>query len=215
MTRTYYIVAVLLVILTLTASLALYPRLPQSIPTHWNIRGEVDGYGDKFWALFLLPCAMALMIVVAGLLPWLSPRRFEVDVFRSTYGFLILLVVALLGYIHGIVIWTAWRGAPNTSRALIAGLFLFFALAGNVLGRVKRNFWMGVRTPWTLASERVWIDTHRLAARLFVATGLVGLATVLVGLPSWTAFALILLASVVPVVYSLVLYKRLAKKGEV
>jgi uncharacterized membrane protein len=92
-------------------------------------------------------------------------------------------------------------------------MFLFFALLGNVLGKVQRNFYVGVRTPWTLASETVWVQTHRLAAWLFTGAGVLGLVIVLVGVPFYFAFGLILVAALVPVVYSLVLYKRLEKKG--
>lgn len=91
-------------------------------------------------------------------------------------------------------------------------------LIGNVLGNVRRNFWVGVRTPWTIASERVWNDTHRLAARLFVVAALAGLAVILLPLPlaavSITTFVLIMAAALVPVFYSLWDYKRLQWRGE-
>jgi uncharacterized membrane protein len=100
-------------------------------------------------------------------------------------------------------------------RFFLGGLCLFFALIGNVLGKVRRNFWMGVRTPWTLASEAVWNQTHRLAAWLFVAAGLLGFALVMVLPPSavWVLLAVLLPAALLPVVYSLVLYKRLEREG--
>ena len=90
---------------------------------------------------------------------------------------------------------------------------LFFALLGNVLGKVRRNFWIGVRTPWTLASERVWIDTHRFSARLFVAIGIAGFLAILAGAPIVTAVALLLASVLVCVVYSLVHSKRLERRG--
>jgi uncharacterized membrane protein len=215
MTRAYVPLAVLLVVLAFGASLALYPRAPESLPTHWNIHGVADGYSGKAWALFMMPLFMAVLVVLFRLLPWLSPRRFEVDAFRSTYLFVMFMVVVLMAWLHGLMIWSAWRGPADISRFLIGGLFLFFALVGNVLGRVRRNFWIGVRTPWTLASERVWTDTHRLAARLFVAAGALGFVLVLAGAPPAAAFVLLIAAALAPVVYSLVLYKRLARHGEV
>ena len=88
-------------------------------------------------------------------------------------------------------------------------------LLGAPLGQVKRNFWVGVRTPWTLASDVVWDQTHWLTARLFVAAGVLGLLVVLMGLPVWWCFVAILAAALGPVVYSLVLYKRLQHQGQV
>src|SRR5262249_44821666 len=102
----------------------------------------------------------------------------------------------------------------NLGRWLIAGFFLFFALMGNVLGRVRRNFWMGVRTPWTLASETVWNQTHRLTAWLFVAGGLAGFVAVVAGAPVVWCFVGFLVALVaLPIGYSFALYKKLERLG--
>jgi uncharacterized membrane protein len=215
MTRTYYAVTVVLIVLAFGASALLYPSLPQTVPIHWNIHGEVDGYGDKSLGLFLMPMVMVLLTGIFLVLPRVSPRQFEVDGFRSTWLFVMVTVVGLVGYLHAMMLWTLSRGPIDMLRAFMAGLFLFFALCGNVLGRVKRNFWMGVRTPWTLASERVWTDTHRMTARLFVASGVLGVAASLAGMPGWMSIVLILIVSMIPVVYSLVLYKRLERRGEV
>jgi uncharacterized membrane protein len=102
----------------------------------------------------------------------------------------------------------------DLTRLLMGGTFLFLALMGNVLGKVRRNFWMGVRTPWTLASEAVWIRTHRLAAWVFVGGGLAGLAAVLLGVDVTVCLALLVVVGVVPVLYPLALYKTLEKQGK-
>jgi uncharacterized membrane protein len=99
-------------------------------------------------------------------------------------------------------------------RVLMSGLFLCFALIGNVLGKVRRNFWIGVRTPWTLASERVWIATHRLAARLMVGAGLLLSVIVWLGAPIALCFWLLMASLLVPAIHSLLLYKRLEREGQ-
>jgi uncharacterized membrane protein len=124
------------------------------------------------------------------------------------------LVVALLGYIHGVTLVGSLGAGVDLTRLLLGGIFLFLALMGNVLGKVRRNFWMGVRTPWTLASEAVWIRTHRLAAWVFVGGGLAGLAAVLLGVDFTVCMALLVVVGVVPVFYSLTLYKTLEKQGK-
>jgi uncharacterized membrane protein len=213
MTRLYWIVAVAIVVLAWGASLLLYPGLPARIPTHWNIRGQIDGYGPKGTVL-LMPCVMVGLLGLFRLLPTLSPKNFEVDSSRATYLFVMVLVIGLQGYIQAVILYAvAHGGRVDMTRALFGGMFLFFALLGNVLGRVRRNFYIGVRVPWTLASERVWNDTHRVAAWVFVACGLAGFVIIIAGLPLFAAFATLLVAVFVPIIYSFVHYKQLERRG--
>jgi uncharacterized membrane protein len=213
MTRVYWIVAVALVLLAWIVAAALYPDMPAKIPTHWNIHGKVDAYGSK-GTIFIMPGTMLLMLGLFCVLPYLSPKNFEVDSFRSTYLFIMVLVIGLFGYMHGVILYAAiHNGRVDFLRTLLGGMFLFFAMMGNVMGRIRRNFYMGVRVPWTLASERVWNDTHRLAAWTFVGSGLAGFVIVIAGLPVAVALGLLIVAAVVPIVYSFVHYKALERRG--
>jgi len=213
MTRLYWIVAVALVALAWGASALLYPGLPARVPMHWNIRGQIDGYGSKA-TVFLMPGVMVGLLGLFRALPTLSPKNFEVDSFRATYLFVMVLTIGMMGYIQAVLLYAvATGGRMDMNRALFGGLFLFFAMLGNVLGRVRRNIYIGVRVPWTLASERVWNDTHRVAAWLFVACGLSGFLIVVAGLPLVAAFAVLLIAVVVPIVYAFVHYKQLERRG--
>jgi uncharacterized membrane protein len=147
----------------------LYAQLPEKIPIHWNIEGKIDGYGNKQWALFLSPGIILGLLGLFMALPWLSPKQFSLESFAATYGFIIVVVLATTAYIHGLTLWAAVAGQVDITRAMLAGLMIMFGLMGNVMGKVRRNFWVGVRTPWTLASDRVWNDTHRLAGQLLSA----------------------------------------------
>jgi uncharacterized membrane protein len=211
----YYLTGIILTAAALALSLILYPSLPDRIPTHWNIHGKIDGYGAKSWAAFLGPGLMALMLLTFRFLPWLSPRRFEVADAgsRPVYLYMMVVIVLLIGYIQAVSVAAAMGWAGDVGRAMVAGIFLFFALLGNVLGKVPRNFYIGIRTPWTLASERVWYATHRLAARILVLAGAVGF--VLVILTGWfvVSFVLLIAALFIPVAHSLVYYKRLQRQG--
>jgi uncharacterized membrane protein len=202
----------------LGASLYLYlfrlDALAERVPIHWDIHGLPDGTAQRDVALFIMPAAMAGFIGLTALLPWLSPRPFTVESFRPTYEYTMSLVVVLCGYIHAIMLVAGLSPDLSSGRWLIGGLFLFFALLGNVLGKLRRNFWAGVRTPWTLASEKVWYRTHRLAGYLMVAAGLVGFVAVVAGVNLLVAFVLILVAALVPVLYSLWLYKHLDRLGQ-
>jgi len=195
-----------------------YDELPAQVPIHWDMHGQPDGFvpkSDAFLAFLLLPAVMAGVVGLTLLLPWLSPQQFEIDAFRSVYGYIMMMVTALLGFIHLIALWGSLNPQLPLDRLLVGGFCVFFVLIGAPLGQVKRNFWVGVRTPWTLASEAVWDRTHWLSARLFVAAGVLGLLIAIVGLPIWLCFVGILTAALVPVAYSLVLYKRLQYQGRV
>jgi uncharacterized membrane protein len=108
----------------------------------------------------------------------------------------------------------AKRATIDMGRSFLAGLFLFFALLGNVIGKVRKNFYIGIRVPWTLASDRVWNDTHRLAAWVWVAAGTIGFAMIVLGAPFMAAFALFLVLAFIPLIYSFVHYKSLERRGE-
>jgi uncharacterized membrane protein len=219
MTRTYWMIALLILAAVWAGSAWVYPVLPQRVPTHWNIQGQVDGWGDKTWAVFLTPMIMIVFLILFAFLPALSPKPFEVDSFRSTYLYVMVLMALLFAYIQGLILYATWKevkgagGLVDTGRLLIGGIFLFFALLGNVLGKVRRNFYIGVRVPWTLASDRVWNDTHRLAAWLMVIGGILGFVMVLVGLPIVLAIVALVGSLIVPVVYSFVHYKALERRG--
>jgi uncharacterized membrane protein len=217
MKRGYWLIAFLLVAGAAAAPAWLYVSLPDRIPTHWNIRGEVDGYGAK-WTLFIFPAMMAGMLVLFYFLPALSPKHFEVDTSRSTYLYIMVLVTGLFAYMQGVMLYVIHQTVAkeptfDIGRAFIAGMFLFFGLLGNVIGKVRKNFYIGIRVPWTLASDRVWNDTHRLAAWLWVGAGLIGFAMIAFGVSILAAVAVLLVAALVPIVYSFVHYKSLERRG--
>jgi uncharacterized membrane protein len=215
-------VSVLAAVAALGVSLYLYhfqyDNLPERVPTHWNARGEPDAWTPKqdvFWVFFLVPLAMAGMVVLSVVLPWVSPKGFKVEGFRPTWDYAWALIVLMMGYMHAAILVGSLVEGADVTRLVFGGLFLFFALLGNVLGKVRRNFWMGVRTPWTLASDAVWEATHRLAAWLFVACGLAGFVAVLAGVNVLWCLPLLGVAALVPVLYSLWLYKRLERSGRI
>jgi uncharacterized membrane protein len=223
MTR-WLLVAVLVFVVALAASLYVsfvaVDRLPERVPVHWDINFQPNRYipREEIWTnLILFPAVMGLMLLLAVALPWLSPQHFKVEGFRDTWDYIMMLVVSLFGYMGAVYVWNLLSGGLDPvlfGRTFLAGFFLFFALMGNVLGKVQRNFWMGVRTPWTLASDTVWVRTHRLAAWTFVAAGVFGFIGVLTGLPFWSCFVGVIVAALWPVLYSLWLYKRLEKAGK-
>ncbi len=214
----YYGGAAAVILAVLLGTLVAYPSLPSVVPMHWDAHGHVNGWGPK-WSLFLWgPGGMLFIVLMFSALPWLSPKKFEVDSFRSTYLYIMIVIVAMMAYCNLLVLMAALGSVGGVvldiSRAIEGGVCLLIALLGNVLGKVRRNFFVGIRTPWTIANERVWNMTHRLAAKTFFVGGLLGLIAVLLRASFWFPIALIAIATLCPVAYSLVAYKQLERRGE-
>jgi uncharacterized membrane protein len=212
MKHRYLLLSWLVVLAVFAATAWCYPGLPERIPLHWNVNGEIDGYGGRP-TIFMLPLLMAGVLALVSTLPRTDPRRYSTQASGDTYWLSALVVTSLLGYIQALLLVAARGDSLDLPRALVGGIAVFIALLGNVMGKVRRNFWLGVRTPWTLANERVWYATHRLAAKTMVAGSLLALAVVLAGLHPMIGVALIVAGALAPVAYSLVYYKRLERDG--
>jgi uncharacterized membrane protein len=203
-----------LIAIVLAATALVYPHLPAIVPVHWDAHGNVNGWSAK-WTLFAVnPGVMAGIMLLFAVLPWLSPRHFEIDSFRTTYLYIMVVILAILAYLHALVLAAGIGWSLDMSRSAVGGVCLLVALIGNVLGKVRRNFYVGVRTPWTIASERVWNQTHRLAAKTFVVSGLLGLFAAILRTSFWAPIAMIVAGALVPALYSLLFYKQLERRGE-
>ncbi len=208
--RTSLLIQFALLALSLVLGVYYAMTLPSIVPTHFNIHNQPDQYGSKWVAVLMGPCFMLFCIGLTVAIPRLSPKNFEIERFTSTFAYSMVLVAALQFYI-AIIISRATAGAHiDILKGLMAGMFMFFALLGNVVGRVKRNFYMGVRTPWTLANEQVWDATHRLAGKLWFIGGLIGAALSLMGAPFAVSMTLIMGMALWPVIASYFIYKKLS-----
>jgi uncharacterized membrane protein len=213
MTRKLLFIALLLIVAELGATAVLYPHMPERVPMHWNLHGQADGFGPRAGLFFFGPGMLAGLLLLAALLPWLSPRRFSISTFEETYSRIFVNILLLLAYIHAVMLWAASVHAIDPGRAITAGACLLMVLLGNLMGKVRRNFYIGIRTPWTLASERVWNATHRFGARAMVLAGLLGCILAASGF-YLAAIALLCLGSAAPVLYSLLYSKQLERRGE-
>ena len=209
----YFLICGLITLASVAVSLAMVSHLPSVVPSHWDIHGNVNGYSSRGVLVAILPAVMAGLMLLFALLPFLSPRRFEVETFLSTYLYFMLVITVGLAYFHGLILWAGLSGRSPSPQALLGGIYVLLVLLGNAMPKVRRNFFMGVRTPWALADERVWYATHRLAAKTMVASGLIGLIVVLVlnslFLNVVAMFVVVGTGLIVPAVYSFVYYRRL------
>lgn len=212
--RKYYLVSLLVTALVAMADVWAYPRMPDTVATHWNLQGVANGWGPK-WVLFLVgPALMVVLMLLMRALPWLSPKNFEVDTFRVTYLQIMVILVCIAGYLQLVLLWVALGHAMNVGRAVVGGVCLLYLSVGNLMAKVRRNFYVGIRTPWTLANERVWNATHRFGAKTMVTGGLLGLVLTAAGFYGWPVLVVLLAGALAPVVYSLVVYKQMEAEEE-
>lgn len=168
----------LLVAAAAAASVAAWSRLPERVPIHWGISGEVDRYGSRTEALFIMPLTMLAVWGLMRLLPRIDPLRANYAKFAGTYEVVIDTVLAMMLVVHLAVLLGA-SGAPASVTIVVRfAVGAMLIVLGNVMPRTRQNWFIGVRTPWTLASARVWEKTHRLAGYMFVGLGLLVIATV-------------------------------------
>ena len=215
MKRKYFVVGALLVLAAVVASGLFYPHLPSRVPTHWNGHGQVDGYGSSWALLIPMPAVMAGLVLLMAALPWLSPKRYEVNGGKPGYLQIMLVLLTFFLYMH-IALLIAGSGRRfDVSKAVLGGVCALIAGLGPLLARLPRNFYVGVRTPWTLADERVWASTHRFGAKTLTVAGLVGVLLVIGGAPIWAPVIMLAAGALAPVVHSLVCYKQLEHRGAV
>lgn len=153
-------------------SLAAYGRLPERIVTHWSAAGTPNGYSSRVVGAFLLPGITLLLWGLLRVIPAIDPRRANIEKFRDAYETLILVFVVMLAVIHVIILGSAlgWPIPVAQVTPLVVGAL--FVVLGNLLPRFRSNFFMGIRTPWTLSSETVWMKTHRVGGYVMVAVGI-------------------------------------------
>ena len=204
------LVHALLVAIAFAASALAWSRIPERVPVHWNLAGEVDRWGSRLEAALIMPVAMLLVWGLMRLLPKIDPMRASYARMAGTYELVISLLLASFLAIHATVLGVALGYAipMDTVVPLIVGVM--FIVLGNVLPRARRNWWFGVRTPWTLSSDRVWARTHRLAGHTMFFAGLafVGMAFVGAGWARTALLVLIVGALLAPLVYSYIVWRQ-------
>jgi len=186
-----------------------YAGLPDPMPTHWNAAGEVDGYSSKPVGAAVIASIPLLSFVIFKLIPVISPRGFRTESFTGTLN-IIMTATVIFGCVLGAGLIRASHDASiNISSFVYVAVGLLFVVMGNFLGKVRKNFFLGIRTPWTLASDEVWAKTHRLGGWCFVIAG-VFMAIMGVAAPTATWFiGVIVVVALVPVVYSFFAYRKI------
>lgn len=208
-TKNTVIVSAALIAAALIVGLAFYARLPDPMPAHWNAAGQVDGTMSKFWGVFLLPLITIALVLLFLVIPLIDPLKANIAKFRGAFNWFIVGFVVYMLFIYGLTLAAALGYQFNMNVMLLPVVGLLFIGVGYIMSKAKRNFFIGIRTPWTLSSETVWDATHKLGSKLFMLGGLITIACAFLGeIGIWIMLAALLGAAFVPVVYSYLLWRR-------
>jgi len=192
------------------SSVYFYQHFPEQVTTHWNLEGEPNGYSGRSFAAFFFPALLIAIYLMLIFLPLADPRKERYEDFSRPYATIRIALVLLfagfyaLGSLNGI-------GYDLPVDAIVpAGIGLLFIILGNIMPKVRRNWFVGIRTPWTLSNETVWNKSHRFGGKLFMVAGVAIIASIIAPV-SWYVplfFGSIILISLGTVVYSWWIWKK-------
>jgi immunity protein, SdpI family len=210
--------ALLIIVAQVLISAGTYPFLPPSVPSHFDASGQINGYMPKLVYAILFPGMSILLFIILRFAMQVGPNLGYRSQRRANTQIVSLILVGILLFMLVIqLLTTAYALGAHVDISLVVELAVsvLFIFLGNYLGKLRRNFWAGIRTPWTLASDIVWERTHRLGGWLFVLVGFIGLITAFFPpLRFYGLFVPLILVVVILVIYSYVIYQRYTVEGK-
>ena len=193
------------ILLPIIAGLLLWDRLPDRIPTHWGMGGEVDGWSGKGFAVFAMPALMLGIQLLCFFVTASDPKRGNI---RRKYLSMVLWIIPVLSVMTSCISYAVALGAQIRVEQVIPGFIgLMFVIIGNYMPKFQQSYTMGIRLPWTLSSEENWNRTHRFGGKIWALGGIGVLFCTLMG---WgiASIAILAVVVIVPTVYSYVLYRK-------
>jgi uncharacterized membrane protein len=207
--RIFGILHALLVLLAVGVAVYAYPLLPEVVASNWDAAGNVNGHMPKFINIVIVPILMLGIWLFWLAIPRLDPLKANIESFRPWFDGMLFFLQLFILYIFVLTILYNVGFPLNIGQFLIPALALLFGYIGILLPRTKRNWFVGIRTPWTLSSDDIWDKTHALGGKLFQLAGVVILFGIFVPLHAlWLALVPIVIAALVPVGYSYWLFKK-------
>lgn len=207
-----FVVTSVIIVLPILVGVLLWDKLPEQVPYHWGVNGEVDGWASKPTAVFLLPVIMLAVQWFCVLMTGLDPKG--KDVAKTKMMGIVLWIIPVLNLFLHVMVWLAALGR-EVNMAVVMPLFMgaLFVIIGNYLPKCKQSYTLGIKLPWTLHDEENWNATHRMAGKLWVGGGVaVMLCTLLPAVAAFiTMMVILVIMCAVPTVYSYRLYKKKQK----
>lgn len=207
-TRRLTTVSLALIAGSFLLSAALYLWLPDNIPSHWNMAGEIDGTMSKGWGAFLMPLIMFGLYGLFQIIPALSPKGYGIEAANSGFVGIRTAILVLLALLNALILFSALGVPIAMGSAISIAVGGLLAVLGWFLDRLPRNFFVGIRTPWTIVDEDNWTRTHRFGKWLFIAAGLAMVVGGVMGASVFIIVAAAIAAGLGPMVYSYVIYRQ-------
>lgn len=199
------IITSIIILLPMAAGLILWNRLPEQIPFHWNAAGEIDGWASKPVAVFVSPAVMLVLQWLCMLVTSTDPKKQNHP--QKVISLVLWLIPLLTVFISALMYASALGGSMRVETLVPILLGAVFIAIGNYMPKCKQNYTIGIKIPWTLASEENWNKTHRLAGWLWVVCGVAMMLSGFLG-SIWILLAIALVMVFVPLIYSFVLHKK-------
>ncbi len=191
----------------------LFDQLPAEIPTHWNAAGEVDAYMPKMKAIILFPSIALLVTLLFPLFRFIDPKREKYALFTKSWMMIQTAILFFFAYIYFVSLYIALNPGTQMEQFIFGGIGVLFILIGNYLGKIRQNYFVGIKTPWTLNNEEVWNKTQRVGGWSFVISGLILFAEAFLKIYLVPVMIFcIAFAALTPVIYSYFAYRKLEKK---
>ncbi|MEO8933577.1 MAG: SdpI family protein [Xanthomarina sp.] len=188
----------------------IWNQLPAKVPMHWNFKGEIDRYGDKT-ELILIPILLPLLTYVIFLVvPKIDPKK-KLHQMGNKLKTLKILMTTFMSILAIFILYSSKTQSIENSNYLIISIGILYILLGNYFKTIKANYFIGIRTPWTLESESVWKETHKLGGKLWFLGGIIIVlfSFILESEKNFTVFIIITgIISLVPIVYSYLLFRK-------
>jgi uncharacterized membrane protein len=208
--RNSYVAPLLIIVATFLISLYFYPQLPEEIASHWNAQGKVDDYMPKFWGLFLMPIISSLMLLLFIVIPKIDPLKRNIEKFRNYFDTFVIMIIIFMFYIYLLSLLWNLGTRFDMLQLLMPAIGLIFYYAGVLVENSKRNWFIGIRTPWTLSDERVWNKANKLGGKIFKISGIIAILSLLI--PDYSLVLVlvpVILGSIYVVAFSYFEYMRL------
>lgn len=201
-----------IIVLVVLVGIVLHSSLPERVPSHWNAKGEIDAWSSKDFSVIFLPLVILGIYLLMTFIPLIDPLRKNYEKFALPYFCFRTVFVLFFALLYFYTLWTALGGQANINHLMLPAFSFLFIVIGAFLPHIKKNYFVGIRTPWTLHSEEVWNETHKVAGKLFIAAGIVSLSGFLFSEYSFHIFMTAVLgAALGSVFYSYFVFRRMGE----
>lgn len=199
--------SLLLLTLMFLGSILFYSALPSEMPMHWEINGQVNSYMRKDIAVALLPLIAAGMFILFKVIPELDPKKNKYKLFKKEWEIIQTTLIGFFAYLHFMIFLVSIHPEISIVPLLFFGIGILFMIVGNYLPKIKQNYFVGIKIPWTLSSADNWDKTHKFGGKCFMISGFIIFIESFI---FWNApviiFGTILLTVILPIIYSYAIY---------